>query len=53
MRGKEWCQTDIDFLVRNYKTMTCEEIAKDLNRTIRSVQYKYMELGLKRDKKIQ
>lgn len=45
---KLWEQTEIDYLVNNYQTKTCEEIGKILNRTTRSVRHKFLELKLKR-----
>ena len=45
---KPWEQTEIDYLINNYQTKTCEEIGKILNRTTRSIRHKFLELKLKR-----
>lgn len=47
---KQWEESEIEFLRSNYEQKTCEEIAKELNRSTRSVQHKFGELGLKRRK---
>lgn len=47
---KQWSESEIEFLKQNYEEKTCEEIAKELNRSTKSVQHKFGELKLKRRK---
>lgn len=44
-----WTEDEIRALKDSYNKMTCEEIAIELNRSTRSVQHKFNELGLKRN----
>jgi hypothetical protein len=50
MAGKIWSDYEINYLKDNFEEKTCEEIAKDLQRSIRSTQHKFGELKLKRRK---
>lgn len=50
MAGKEWTEEEIDFLKENHQKMTCAEIGKEINRTTRSVQHKFGQLGLEKRK---
>lgn len=45
-RNKNWSNFEINYLKANYKIKTFDEIAKDLNRTLASVQVKSRKLGL-------
>jgi len=45
---QKWTEEELNFLKNNYQKMTCPEMAKKLDRTTRSVQYKYNELGLEK-----
>lgn len=49
---KKWLQYEIDYLKDNFKRYSCEDMAKYLKRTTRSVQHKFNELGLNRMPKI-
>lgn len=48
MIKQKWTEEEIEFLKNNYQKMTCPEMAKKLERTTRSVQHKYNELGLEK-----
>jgi hypothetical protein len=44
-----WSETDINYLVDNFRKMRIDEIASKLNRTYSAVAQKKMELNLKRN----
>lgn len=48
LKKRIWQKEEIDFLKQNHQEMTCSEMAEKLNRTTRSVQHKYSELGLEK-----
>lgn len=45
-----WSKKEIDYLIDNHQQKTCYEIGKVINRTTRSVQHKYNQLGLEKRK---
>lgn len=47
MAGKEWSVEEIAYLIENHKDKSCKEISIGLNRSVRSVQHKFNQLGLK------
>lgn len=47
-RADYYKKHEIDFIIKNYKTMKDIEIGEKINRTEKSVQRKRLELGLKR-----
>ena len=47
MAGREWTITEIEYLKTNAPTKTCKEIAKEINRSEKSVQHRFNYLGLK------
>lgn len=48
MAGKKWSSDELEFVKNNFIKMSCSEMAGHLNRTTRSVQHVFNELGLKR-----
>ena len=48
MGGKRWTQEEEDFLKKHGPNRTCESIAKDLGKSLRSVQHRFGNLGLKK-----
>jgi len=46
MRGRRWTRKEIAFLRRNYKRMTHSELAKALDRPVKSVSFKLYQLRL-------
>lgn len=48
MAGKPWTEIEIQFLRDNFELKSCAEIANFLQRTTRSVQHKFGQLGLER-----
>ncbi len=48
---KIWTESEIEFLKANYQTLSFEEIAKSLNRTVKSVTGKCHLLGLRKRNK--
>lgn len=49
---RKWLQYEIEYLQENFKRYTCEDMAKYLKRTTKSVQHKYNQLGLNRMSKV-
>lgn len=43
---KRWQEEEIKYIINNHNIMSCSEIAKNIQRTKRSVQHKYLELNL-------
>jgi hypothetical protein len=43
---KKWQESEVQYLIKNHKSMSCSEIAEALERTVRSVQHKYSQLNL-------
>jgi len=50
-KSSRWNKEEIDFLVKNYLSMTGNEISSILNRSITSIRIKAKQLGLKKLKK--
>jgi len=48
MAGRTWTEEEIQILINLHQDMKCSDIAKILNRSIRSVQHKFGELSLKK-----
>lgn len=49
MAGKKWLDTEIDFIQKNYREMTCVEMSKILGRTERAVEHQSAKLNLIRE----
>lgn len=47
--GILWKKNEIDYLVKNYKSMETVEIANNIKRTIKAITSKAKKLGLKKD----
>lgn len=47
---KAWTPEEIQYMKDNYQNKTCAEMAKELDRGVRSVQHTFAALGLKRNK---
>jgi hypothetical protein len=43
-----WLQEEVDYLLNNHKTLSIDEIAKNLSRSVSGVQNKIVKLNLKR-----
>ena len=50
MAGKTWTEEEIQYLKDNVANKSCKEIADVLDRTERSTQHKFAQMGLKRRK---
>jgi hypothetical protein len=48
MAGVKWTEEEISFIKEHYGMLKSREIAKKINRTLKSVHHKILELGLKR-----
>lgn len=48
MGGKRWTQKEEDFLKEHGSNRTCESIAKDLGKSLRSVQHRFGKLGIEK-----
>jgi len=48
---KSWSDSEIDFLKEKFPTMDTVYIAKEMGRTVSSIQAKAIKLGLKKTKK--
>ena len=49
--SESWSDSEIDFLKEKFPTMETVYIAKEMNRTVSSIQKKACDLGLKKTKK--
>lgn len=50
MAGEVWTDYELTYLISNFQDKSCEVIAKEINRTRKSVVHKFNQLGLKRHK---
>lgn len=50
MAGKAWTGQEIDLLKKLGPNTNCRDIAKQLGRSVRSVQHKFGQLGLKKER---
>ncbi len=49
--SKPWSNSELDFLKEKFSTMETVYIAKEMGRTVSSIQAKACDLGLKKTKK--
>jgi hypothetical protein len=49
--NKSWSDSELDFLKQKFPTMDTVYIAKEMNRTVSSIQTKAYNLGLKKMRK--